>query len=144
MSLRPVSQGRRRVAITGMGTINALGCNVPDTLAAMREGRCGIGELDFQDVERLSVRIGAQVHGWEPEAHFNRQQISLYDKFTQFTLLAAKEAVGQSGLNFQGELGLCSGVVLGTAGGGLNTWDENYRAVYEEGKNRVTPLSCPS
>lgn len=140
---RPVLHGPRRVAITGMGTINALGRNVPETLAAMREGRCGIGPLDFQDVERLSVRIGAQVHGWEPEAHFNRQQIALYDKFTQFTLLAAKEAVAQSGLDFQGELSLCSGVVLGTAGGGLNTWDENYRAVYEEGKNRVHPFVVP-
>ncbi|MBB1491271.1 MULTISPECIES: beta-ketoacyl synthase [unclassified Paracoccus (in: a-proteobacteria)] len=136
-------QGPRRVAITGMGTINALGRNVPETLEAMREGRCGIGALDFQDVERLSVRIGAQVRGWNPEACFNRQQISLYDRFTQFTLLAAKEAVAQSRLNFQGELGLCSGVVLGTAGGGLNTWDKNYRAVYEEGKNRVHPFVVP-
>ena len=135
--------GPRRVAITGMGTVNALGRNVPDTLAAMRDGRCGIGELDFQDVDRLSVRIGAQVRDWDPEAYFNRQQISLYDKFTQFTLLAAKEAVAQAGLEFHGELGLCSGVILGTAGGGLNTWDENYRIVYEEGKNRVHPFVVP-
>lgn len=135
--------GSHRVAITGMGTVNALGLNVNDTMAAMREGRCGIGELQFQDVERLSVRIGAQIREWDPEAYFNRQQISLYDKFTQFTLLAAKEAVEQSGLTFHGELGLCSGVILGTAGGGLNTWDENYRIVYEEGKNRVHPFVVP-
>lgn len=135
--------GPRRVAITGMGTVNALGGNVPATLEAMREGRCGIGELAFQDVERLSVRIGAQIRDWDPEAYFNRQQISLYDKFTQFTMLAAKEAVAQSGLSFHGELGLCSGVILGTAGGGLNTWDENYRIVYEEGKNRVHPFVVP-
>ncbi|KGJ15270.1 beta-ACP synthase [Paracoccus sanguinis] len=133
----------RRVAITGMGTVNALGRNVPDTLTAMREARCGIGELEFQDVDRLSVRIGAQVRDWDPEAYFNRQQISLYDKFTQFTMIAAKEAVAQSGLSFHGELGLCSGVILGTAGGGLNTWDENYRIVYEEGKNRVHPFVVP-
>lgn len=135
--------GLRRVAITGMGTVNALGRNVPDTLTAMREARCGIGELEFQDVDRLSVRIGAQVRDWDPEAYFNRQQVSLYDKFTQFTMIAAKEAVAQSGLSFHGELGLCSGVILGTAGGGLNTWDENYRIVYEEGKNRVHPFVVP-
>jgi len=135
--------GLRRVAITGMGTVNALGRNVPDTLTAMREARCGIGELEFQDVDRLSVRIGAQVRDWDPEAYFNRQQISLYDRFTQFTMIAAKEAVAQSGLSFHGELGLCSGVILGTAGGGLNTWDENYRIVYEEGKNRVHPFVVP-
>ncbi len=135
--------GMRRVAITGAGTVNALGRNVPDTLAAFREGRCGIGDLDFRDVERLSVRIGAQVHDWNPERYFNRQQISLYDKFTQFTMLAAKEAIVQAGLDFSGRLGLESGVILGTAGGGLNTWDENYRAVYEEGKNRVHPFVVP-
>ncbi|SHL96027.1 3-oxoacyl-[acyl-carrier-protein] synthase II [Paracoccus solventivorans] len=135
--------GPRRVAITGAGTVNALGRDVPQTLAAMREGRCGISPLEFRDVERLSVRIGAQVRDWRAEDHFNRQQIALYDRFTQFTMLAAKQAVAQSGLSFQGELGLCSGVVLGTAGGGLNTWDENYRAVFEEGKNRVHPFVVP-
>ncbi|MDO5622174.1 MAG: beta-ketoacyl synthase N-terminal-like domain-containing protein, partial [Paracoccus sp. (in: a-proteobacteria)] len=129
----------RRVAITGAGTINALGLDVASTFAAFREGRCGITDLDFRDVDRLAVRIGGQVHGWVPEDHFNRQQCLLYDKFTQFTLLAAKQAVAQSGLSFAGELGLCSGVVLGTAAGGMNTWDENYRTVFEEGKNRVHP-----
>ena len=84
--------GPRRVAITGAGTVNALGRDVPQTLAAMREGRCGIGPLEFRDVERLSVRIGAQVRDWRAEDHFNRQQIALYDRFTQFTMLAAKQA----------------------------------------------------
>lgn len=83
------------------------------------------------------------MHNWNPDSHFNRQQIVLYDKFTQFTLLAAKEAIGQSGLNFDGHLGYDTGVVLGTAAGGVNTWDENYRTVYEEGKNRVHPFVVP-
>ncbi|CAM3234184.1 beta-ketoacyl synthase [Paracoccus nototheniae] len=135
--------GLRRVVITGAGTINALGHDVGSTMQAFREGRCGITQLEFRDVERLSIQIGGQVHDWTPETYFNRQQILLYDKFTQFTLLAAKQAVAQSGLNFEGALGLRSGVVLGTAGGGLNTWDENYRAVYEEGKNRVHPFVVP-
>lgn len=132
-----------RVVITGAGTINALGQSVAATLQAMREGRCGIGPLDIRDVERLSVRIGGQVHDYDPDVHFNRQQISLYDRFTQFTMLAAKQAVDQSGLSFSGDLAARSGVVLGTAGGGVNTWDENYRSVYEEGKNRVHPFVVP-
>jgi len=133
----------KRVVITGAGTINALGHNVPQTLEAMREGRCGIGPLDFRDVDRLAIKIGGQVRDFNADSEFNRQQMSLYDRFTQFTLLAAKEAIGQSGLTFTGELAATSGVVLGTAGGGVSTWDDNYRAVYEEGKNRVHPFVVP-
>ena len=64
-----------RVVITGAGTINALGATVPQTLEAMRESRLGIGVLDFRDVERLSIKIGGQVHGFDPEAHFDRQKL---------------------------------------------------------------------
>ncbi len=133
----------KRVVITGTGTVNALAQDVPGTLDAFKAGRCGIGELDIRDVDRLSIKIGGQVKGWDAEAHFNRQQLVLYDRFTQFTLIAAKQAIAQSGLNFDGHLGYDAGVVLGTAGGGVNTWDENYRAVYEEGKNRVHPFVVP-
>ena len=133
----------KRVVITGAGTINALGHNVPQTLEAMREGRCGIGPLDFRDVDRLAIKIGGQVRDFNAHSEFNRQQMSLYDRFTQFTLLAAKEAIAQSGLTFTGDLAATSGVVLGTAGGGVSTWDDNYRAVYEEGKNRVHPFVVP-
>jgi len=133
----------KRVVITGAGTINALGHDVPSTLAAMREGVCGIGALAFRDVERLQIQIGGQVRGFEAEGRYNRQQISLYDRFTQFTLAAAREAIAQSGLTFSGALAAKSGVVLGTAGGGVSTWDDNYRAVYEEGKNRVHPFVVP-
>ena len=133
----------KRVVITGAGTINALAHNVPDTLKAMAEGRCGIGQLVMPDVERLSVQIGAQVQGFEPEKLFNRQQLSLFDRFTQFTLIAAREAIAQSGLSFSGELAARSGVILGNSGGGMTTLDENYRSVYEEGKNRVHPFVVP-
>ncbi|GGB13026.1 beta-ketoacyl-[acyl-carrier-protein] synthase family protein [Allosediminivita pacifica] len=133
----------KRVVITGAGTINAIGKTVPETLEAMREGRCGIAEVETRDLDRLGVRIGGQVKGFEPEAMFNRQQMALYDRFTQFTLTAAREAIAQSGLEFRGELAARAGVVLGTAGGGVHTWDENYRTVYEEGKNRVHPFVVP-
>ncbi len=133
----------RRVVITGAGTVNALGADVPSTMEALREGRCAIGDLEIRDVERLTIRIGAQVKGYDEGAHFNRQQIALYDRYTQFALLAAGQALGQAGLEFSGELAARSGVILGTSGGGLNTQDENYRVVYEEGKNRVHPFVVP-
>ena len=93
-----------RVAITGAGSINPIGHSVSETFEAMREGRCGIGELDIRDVERLSIRIGGQVKGYDPDERFNRQQQALYDRFTQFTLIAAEEAIRQSGLEFSGQL----------------------------------------
>ncbi len=133
----------RRVVITGAGTINPIGRDVPSTLNAMQKGHCGIGPLDIRDADRLQIRIGGQVHGYDETAHFNRQQTALYDRFTQFTLLAAREALGQAGLTFNGDLADKSGVILGTSGGGLNTQDENYRAVYEDGKNRVHPFIVP-
>ena len=132
-----------RVAITGAGTINSLGHSVKETLESMAAGSCGIGQLSFRDVDRLDIKIGGQVKDFVPTTVFNRQQLSLYDRVTQFTLIAAKEAIKQSGITFSGELSARSGVVLGTAGGGVSTWDDNYRAVYEEGKNRVHPFVVP-
>ena len=132
-----------RVVITGAGTVNALGIDVPTTLAAMREGFCGIRPLNFRDIDRLSIKIGAQVLNFNENHYFSRQKISLYDRFTQFTLLAAREAMADSGLIISEELAEMSGIVLGTAAGGMNTWDDNYRAVYQEGKKRVHPLVVP-
>ncbi|MEP3345999.1 MAG: beta-ketoacyl-[acyl-carrier-protein] synthase family protein [Litoreibacter sp.] len=132
-----------RVVITGQGTINALGADVASTLDAFKAGRCGIDVLDIRDVDRLAIKIGGQVKNYEPNELFNRQQIALYDRYTQFSLLAGREAIAQSGLTFSGQLAAEAGVVLGTAGGGMNTQDENYRAVYEEGKNRVHPFVVP-
>ena len=132
-----------RVVITGAGTINALGGSVPETLQAMREGQLGIGPLQMRDLERLTVKIGGQIKDFDPEAHFDRQKLALYDRVTQLVLLASREAMAQSGLEITEELSETTGVVLGTAAGGMNTWDDNFRSVYEEGKNRVHPFVVP-
>jgi nodulation protein E len=132
-----------RVVITGQGAINALGRSAGETMAAMREGRSGIGALDFQDVDRLAITIGGQIRGYRPEEEFTRAELVLYDPFTQYALHAAREAMEGSGLVIEGELAEQAGVVLGTSGGGLQTQDENYRLVFQEGKNRVHPLVVP-
>ncbi len=129
----------RRVAITGAGTVNALAHDVAGTWDAFRTGRGGIGRLDVRDLDRLTVQIGGQVKGWD-EAAFGRD-LTLLDRFTQFTLTAAREAVAQAGVDF-GD-GARAGAIMGTAAGGLGTIDDNYRAVYAEGKNRVHPLTVP-
>ena len=133
----------RRVVITGQGAFNAIGRTATETMAAMRDGVCGIGDLVMHDVDRLSVKIGGQVKNYVPEDLFTRQELVLYDKFTQFALLSAKEAMEQSGLTVTDEMAQRTGVIVGTAGGGLHTQDENYRVVYEEGKNRVHPFVVP-
>ena len=131
----------RRVVITGAGTVNALAHDVPGTLAAMAAGRCGIGPLNIPDLDRLSVRIGAAVTGWEAAQHLTRGQLAATDRFTQFALAAASQAMLQSGLEV-GD-GHDFGAIIGTAGGGLTTSESAYRAVYTEGKNRVAPLTVP-
>lgn len=135
--------GRRRVAITGAGTINALADSVPGTLAALTDGRVGIGPLEFVDVERLSIRIGGQVRGWATEGRFTRAQIALYDRATQFAMSASAQAVAQAGLTLTDVETLRAGVIMGSAGGGYTTIDDAYRTVYPQGKNRVHPFTIP-
>ena len=132
-----------RVVITGQGTFNPLGKSVAETWKAFQEGHCAIAPVDIDGVERLSIKIGGQIKDYNPEEHFNRQELALYDRYTQFALFAASEAIEQSGLDFSNDLALHTGVVIGTAAGGLNTLDESYKQVYQEKKNRVHPLVVP-
>lgn len=133
----------RRVVITGQGAFCALGQTADAVINAMMNGECAIGRLEIPDVDRLSVQIGAQIKDYDPAATFTRSEIALYDPFTQYALIAAQEAVMQSGLEVSDQLALQTGVVLGSAGGGLQTQDQSYKAVYEVGKNRVHPFVVP-
>ena len=133
----------RRVVVTGAGAVTALGVGVDATLEAMREGRSAIGPLRIRDVERLSIRVGAVVPGWDEAARFTRAERSLLDCYAQFAVVAAAEAVAASGIRFEGEAAERAGVVLGTSGGGLQTQDDNYRLVYAEGRDRVHPFTVP-
>ena len=132
-----------RVVITGAGVVSALGMDLNTNLNSLSEGKNGIGPIDFLNAERLSVRIGGQIHNYNPNDHFSKQENSIYDKFTQFALIATKQAISSSGIEIKEKDSSKIGVILGTAGGGLQTQDENYRQVYEEGKNRVHPLIVP-
>ena len=132
-----------RVAITGQGTINCLGRNVPETLAAMAAGKCGFSRLDVERSDRLSIELAGQVRNLNPKTEFSRQQLSLYDPFTQFAMIAAEEAIGQSGIEIDDELSPRCGVVLGTGSGGIHTLDESFHSTYELGKTRVHPFVIP-
>ena len=132
----------RRVVITGAGTVNPLALDVAGTFAALGAGRGAIAPLDVRDVERLTVRIGAQVTGFDPEAHFAPGDLGGMDRFSQFAVVAARQAVAESSLQW-GDLAETAGAIIGSAGGGLHTTDDSYRAVYQEGKSRVHPFVVP-
>ncbi len=132
-----------RVVITGAGVVSSLGMDLTTNLNSLSEGKNGISPIDFLNAERLSVRIGGQIHNYNPNDHFSKQENSIYDRFTQFALIATKQAISSSGIEIKEKDSSKFGVILGTAGGGLQTQDENYRQVYEEGKNRVHPLIVP-
>lgn len=131
----------RRVVVTGIGTVNALATDVPGTFAAFREGRCGIGPLAFRDADRLTIRIGAALPDWRAEERFGAGELPILDRVTQYALVAGAEAVAMAGL--PDGVGPRGGVILGTAAGGIQTWEESYRAVFAEGKSRVSPLTVP-
>jgi nodulation protein E len=133
----------RRVVITGAGTVNALGHNVAQTYAALAAGRGAIARLNICEADRLSCAIGAQVTGWDAGALFSAREIAMLDPFAQFALASAREALAQSGLEISPALAHRAGVVMGSAGGGLTTTNDAYRAVYSDGKNRVAPLTVP-
>lgn len=133
----------RRVVITGAGTVNALARDVAGTMAAMAEGRSAIGALEFPDLERLSVRIGAQVKGWVPGDEVDSTRLALYDRFTQFAIVAGREAMAQAGLDRPAGDPTRWGAIIGTAGGGNGTVNDAFRAVFAEGRNRVHPFTVP-
>jgi nodulation protein E len=133
----------KRVVITGQGTINSLGFNVSDTNLALMSGHTGIQKLDLNNSELLRVNIGAQIQNYDPHVFFKKNEISLLDHFSQYALISASEAINSSGLVITDELSEETGVIIGSAGGGLSTQEDNYRLVFEGKKNRVHPFIVP-
>ena len=133
----------RRVVVTGLGVVSALGTGREAHHEGLREGRCAIGPIERIDPARLMIKIAAEARQFEGADLFDRQQLTLFDRVTQMALVAAEEAVGQSGIAFDGALGQRTATVIATAMGGLHTQDENYYAVYHEMKNRVHPFIIP-
>ncbi len=131
---------RRRVAITGLGAISALGQGTPALLAAMRDARCGIGPISAFDPARLTVPIAAEIRDFVPETHFERRQLLLLDRVTQFALVAAREAL--AGVDLTAFAPVRCGVVLGASLGQV-TIDQTYHALYAENAGRLAPLTIP-
>jgi nodulation protein E len=132
----------RRVVITGMGAINALGHDAASTWSAMREGRGGIGPIVNIPTELTTVKIAAEVRGYDAAKHFDSKKLMFLDRVSQFALIAAREAIAQCGLDFRAEgRGERAACIVGTGIGGENTHDEQSRRFYGDKNPRVHPLT---
>ncbi len=133
----------RRVVVTGTGVVSALGIGYDAHVDALRAGRSGIGPIELIETEGLTIGIAAEAKGYVATDHFNKNDLTLRDRVTQMALTAAKEAIGQSGVEFTEELGMRTATVIGTSMGGQHTQDDNYRLIYRDGKQRVHPFTVP-
>ncbi len=131
----------RRVVITGQGCVSALGNTAIATWAAMREGTAGIGPLTGLDDPSLRTTIAAQAKAFQALDHFDEKRLVLLDPVSQMALVAAREAVLQSGLNFSAELGGRTAVVIGTGIGGASTQDHMAKRLYADKNPRVHPMA---
>jgi nodulation protein E len=131
-----------RVVITGMGAVTPLGHTATATWSAMREGRPAIGPITTLPRESLRFGIAAEVRGFDPLQHFDEKRLILLDRVSQFALVAAREAVAQSGIDFAADgIGENTAVVIGSGVGGEQTHDAASRRLYGENNPRLHPLT---
>jgi nodulation protein E len=133
----------RATVITGMGAVSAYGIGAAPLWEALRAGRSSIAPLRHPRAAELRVEVAAQVPAdFNPGAHIAERTLTMLDRSAQFALVAAAEAIAQSGLDFTlGDLSQRTGVILGTGIGGETTHDEQSHRIYGEGATRVHPLT---
>ena len=139
----------RRVVVTGIGMINAVGLNREDSFAAIVEGKCGIKRIASFDANKFPVRIAGEIDGFNPEDVLNPKDVKKADRFIQLGLKASKEAMSDSGLlgsdgRCAEELGDRFGVSSGAGIGGLGNIEKNSITCFDKGPKRITPFFIPS
>jgi 3-oxoacyl-[acyl-carrier-protein] synthase II len=136
---------RRRVVVTGMGMITALGNDVESTWAGMVAGRSGIRTIEAFDPSRLTSRMAGEVRGFDPSGVLGRKDMRRIDRYIQFGLVAARQALDQAGLpaRFEGDLAERTGVILGTGLGGVGTLIEGFTVNALRGPDRISPFLIP-
>jgi len=131
----------RRVAITGLGIISPLGLNVADSWSSLSEGRPGIGPITSIDCSALRFKNGAEVRGYDPLKYFEGGKDAYLDRFAQFSLIAAREAMQDSGIEFTPELRERAAIVCGSSVGGQATIEAGFEDLWVQGRGRVHPLT---
>jgi nodulation protein E len=134
---------QRRVAITGIGIISPLGLNVVDVWKSLSEGRSAIGPIERIDCSGLRFQNGAEVRGYDPLQHFEGGKDAYVDRFAQFSVVAAREALRDSGIELTQELRDACAIVCGSAVGGQAALEHGFEDLYVAGRGRVHPLTIP-
>jgi len=134
---------KKRVVITGLGTINSLGYNVNDFWAAIKTEKCGVGLITRTDTSNLATKIAAEVKDFVASEHMDKKDARKMALCTQFAVIAAGEALKDAGLtegNFEAER---VGTILGNGIGGFEITEAAHKVIFEKGANRTPPMTIP-
>jgi len=137
--------GARRVVVTGLGMVTALGGDVASTWAGLVAGRSGIGPITAFDPSRVASRIAGEVPDFDPSAVLDRKEQRRNDRYTQLALVATREALADAGLpeRLDGPLAERTGIILGTGIGGGQTFAEQAMVSGAKGPDRISPFFIP-
>jgi 3-oxoacyl-[acyl-carrier-protein] synthase II len=140
-----MTDNRRRVVVTGMGMVTALGNDVPTTWAGLVAGRSGIRTIEAFDPSRLDSQMAGEVRGFDAGSLLDRKEIRRTDRYAQLGLVAAAQALTQAGLpeRFEGDLAERTGVILGTGLGGVGTLIDGFTTNALRGPDRISPFMVP-
>ena len=133
----------RRVVITGMGVVTALGDSLDAFWSSLCEGRSGVGPLTLFDTTDFKVHFGGQVRDWDPVARFGAKEARHLDRFAQFAMAASISAVEDSGIDFGKYAPHSCGVIIGSGIGGLNEFETQHATMIHKGPSRISPFTIP-
>ena len=133
----------RRVVITGIGVICSAGNTRDEFLQSLLHGRNGISRLDQADAWDLRFVSGGEIKNFDPTQHISPKEADMIDRFAQFAVVAAQEAVRHSGIEWTPELRENTAIVTGSCVGGQSTENTGFYDVYKMGKTRVHPMTIP-
>ena len=132
----------RRVVVTGIGAITPLGNNVAETWEGMKNGKNGIAPITLFDTEKFKAKLGAEVKDFDPKEYLEVNDVLRTDRYTQFAVAAAQQAVVESGVEGTVEPERFA-VIFGTGIGGISTFENEHTKLMEKGPRRVSPLFVP-
>jgi nodulation protein E len=136
--------GVQRVVVTGLGAVSPLGHTVGSYWDNLKVGKSGLGPVTLTPAnDELTQKVAAEVKDFDPLEHFDERHLATLDRVSQFAIVAAREAIAQSGIAFDMPLSVRTATIVGTGVGGQTTHDDSFRRVYVEKKNRVFPLTIP-